>query len=179
MIRKNKKNPWTEEYPAHGTELPFPINNDNTDTLVRVVYVGDYLEKWGPLFQAAGDLCFDLRAAIKKKTMVFPSEMIVIPLGVKFDLPPNLGIKIIPRSSLCKKGLFLANHSGRIDPDYRGEVFAPVYNFTDSPVPIDPGERIVQGEITVLKRVSFQAIQEEELSKTLRGEKGYGSTGKK
>ena len=179
MIKKTKQqNPWTDEFPVHGREVISPVP-EQFDASLRVAYLINYkLEAWGPLIQKAGDLCFDLRAAIAIPLWIYPERLVKIPLGVKFDLPPNIGITIVPRSSLCKSGLFLANHSGRIDPSYRGEVIAPVFNFSDMPVIVEPGQRIVQGEITFLKRVSFETIHDYELSETDRGINGFGSTGK-
>jgi dUTP pyrophosphatase len=146
---------------------------------IRVVYLPHYqLDEWGPLVHDEGNLCFDLRAALKETTFVWPGKAVLIPLGIKFDFPAEYGIRVVPRSSMFKRGLCLANHSARIDCSYRGEVMAPVVNRTQSPVDIMPGERIVQAEISLLRIAKFITISESELSETKRGEGGFGHTGR-
>lgn len=157
------------------------IETHAPETLVRVCYMDNYnLEDWGPLVHEPGNVCFDLRAAVFEEIKVARRDgPVMVPLGVRFDLPRNMGIKIYPRSSLFKKGLFLANHVAVIDPDYRGEVCAVVWHYEDGlPTYIMPGERIVQAEIVFVNRAVFQTVDENGLSETVRGKKGFGSTGR-
>jgi dUTP pyrophosphatase len=172
MIKKDsrldnwvKTGTWTEIEPA--------------GTKIKVAYLDHYdLAKWGPIVQDPENLCFDLRVALQARMHIFPNEISIIKLGVAFDLPKGIGLKIYARSSLCKRGLILANGVGIIDPGYRGEIIAPLINFSDKTVFLTHGERILQAEIAPQRIASFQAIGQDELSDTNRGPNGFGSTGR-
>lgn len=88
--------------------------------------------------------------------------------------PKTYVIKLYVRSSLGKKGLALANGTGIIDSDYRGEIFACLYNRTDDNITINHGERIVQAIVEEYERCT---IVEGKVNDTPRGEGGFGSTG--
>jgi dUTP pyrophosphatase len=158
---------WKEMEKAFGEEL-------------RVVYLDNYkLDEWGPLTYDPENLCFDLRVASTKNIYCYPRTVTTVGLGVKFDLPPNIGLNLYARSSLCKSGLLLANGTGKIDPAYRGELLAPVVNVGNNEcVIIRPGERIVQAEIVYRKPVFFKQIDERQISETKRGDGGFGHTGR-
>jgi dUTP pyrophosphatase len=146
---------------------------------IRVVYLPHYpLEEKGQLMQDPENLCFDLRAAIPETLFIWPGKVMFIPTGVKFDFPPEYGIEIMPRSSMCKRGLCLANHVAQIDPSFRGEVMIPVVNRGISPVSIIKSERLVQAKIAIRRVAVFETITEAELSETKRGEGGFGHTGR-
>jgi len=88
---------------------------------------------------------WDLYAAV---TIVIPPKTTsLVPLGLVVKPQAGTYVKIYARSSLHKQGLMLANGVGIIDPDYCGagdELLAPLYNFTDQPVEVARGNRIVQ-----------------------------------
>lgn len=104
-----------------------------------------------------------------------PGETVLVPLGFKCSFNPDCVLKFYPRSSVGLKGLVLANGTGIIDPDYRGELFAAVVNRTEVPIEIKHGERIVQGIITPFIQ---GIITEGPVDSTARGEGGLGSTGR-
>lgn len=105
---------------------------------------------------------------------ISPRETLMIPLGFKCSFSPTCFLALYVRSSIGIMGLRLANGTGIIDPDFRGELFAVVHNYTDSVIDVKDGERIVQGVLTYFS----QAIVKEDLvDQTERGTGGYGSTG--
>ncbi len=111
------------------------------------------------------------------KTMrlyVQPQEVVMVPLGFKSEFGEDHVLHLHVRSSVGIKGLMLANGTGIVDPDYRGELFAVLYNRTNTAIAIDHGQRIVQG---VLTKFTKAIVTEGAVNDTSRGEKGFGSTG--
>lgn len=102
-------------------------------------------------------------------------ETVLVPLGFKCSFDSTHVLKIYPRSSVGLKGLVLANGTGIVDPDYRGELFAALVNRTSTSIAIKHGERVVQG---ILTPFSQGAVMEGKVDETVRGEGGFGSTGK-
>ena len=85
---------------------------------------------------------------------------------------------IYARSGLaCKKGLAPANKVGVVDCDYRGEVMVALHNHSAEPKTVADGERIAQLMIAPYYVADF--TESAELSDTVRGEGGFGSTGTK
>jgi len=102
-------------------------------------------------------------------------ETIMIPLGYQCEFGKDFVLNLHVRSSVGLKGLILANATGIIDPDYRGDLFACLWNRTNLPLLIEHGQRIVQG---VLLGFSQAHIQEtKNLKESSRGSSGFGSTG--
>lgn len=105
---------------------------------------------------------------------ISPGEAILIPLGFKCSFSTTSFLALYVRSSVGLKGLVLANGTGIVDPDYRGELFAAVRNNSGAVIDVKHGERIVQG---ILTPFSQGIIKEGKVDETLRGEGGFGSTG--
>jgi dUTP pyrophosphatase len=103
------------------------------------------------------------------------NETIMVPLGWQCEFGKNYVLKLHVRSSIGLRGLRLANGTGIIDPDYRGELFACLWNSTDMPIFINHGDRIAQGVLLGFSQANI--IEAEELEKTERGDAGFGSTG--
>jgi dUTP pyrophosphatase len=82
-----------------------------------------------------------------------------------------------PRSSISKTGLLLCNSIGVIDKTYRGELMAFLWNTTSNPVVVKKGERLVQIVAPDMGHIS-RVEQVKSLDQTVRGEGGFGSTGK-
>ncbi|MFC5472069.1 dUTP diphosphatase [Cohnella suwonensis] len=120
---------------------------------------------------------FDLHAAVAEPVVLAPGERALIPTGFAMAMPAELEAQIRPRSGLAyKHGITCLNSPGTIDADYRGEVKVLLVNLGQQPFAIERGERIAQ---MVFQRVPQIAIEEvEELSDTIRGEGGFGHTGK-
>lgn len=105
-----------------------------------------------------------------------PNQTALIPLGFKCQFNEECVLKLFIRSSLAVAGLMLANSTAIIDSDYRGEIFACLYNRLHDPVTIEHGQRIVQGMLIRLDKPIINEVTS--LGKTSRGEGGFGSTGK-
>ena len=125
--------------------------------------------------QAAG---WDLYADISGDYIsLYPGEVRKISTGIAIALPKGTFGAVFARSGLAtKKGLAPANKVGVIDSDYRGEIMVSLYNHSSSAQTIADGERVAQLVITPFLKVEY--TEADELSDTVRGSGGFGSTGK-
>lgn len=120
----------------------------------------------------------DLYACIKESVSFEPGETKLIKTGLAMEIPMGYAGLIYARSGLAsKKGLAPANKVGVIDADYRGEIMVALHNHSTSAVSIEPQERIAQLVITPYLTAHFE--ETDRLSDTVRGEGGFGSTGRK
>lgn len=109
---------------------------------------------------------------------VEPGATEFVQTGLALEVPAGYAGLVYARSGLaCKKGLAPANKVGVIDADYRGEIMVALYNHSSQAVEIEPGERVAQLVITPYLTAVFEETKE--LSDTVRGEGGFGSTGRK
>ena len=124
--------------------------------------------------QAAG---WDLYAL--EETTVVRGASVMIPTGLVCAIPEGWEGQIRCRSSLGKKGMILPNGVGTIDSDYRGElkVLATWIGEGDS-IKLAKGERIAQMLIAPVPNTTYREVSLETLSKTERGEGGFGSSGR-
>lgn len=100
----------------------------------------------------------------------------LIPSGLFLELPSGYEAQIRPRSGLAlKHGVTVLNSPGTIDSDYRGEIKVLLINFGEEDFEIKNGERIAQMIICKHEKATWLVV--EELTETIRGEGGYGSTG--
>ncbi len=121
------------------------------------------------------DAAFDLRSRVD--TRLEPGRSQLVPTGLFIELPIHYEAQVRPRSGLAlKHDIMLTNSPGTIDAGYRGEVGIIMYNGGREPFTIKRGERIAQMVIAALPQVEFQRV--EQLSDSLRGSGGFGSTGK-
>ena len=133
--------------------------------------------------QAAG---FDCCAAVDEPIRIRTGCIYKIPLGFALSLPYGYEAQIRPRSGLSSEGLIMPNSPGTIDADYRGQVHAVVYflpicrgtvlHLAEEMI-INPGDRIAQMVIAPVPDVKFAPCSFDNLSKTARGQRGFGSTG--
>ena len=120
----------------------------------------------------------DLYACAESITEFAPGETKMIPTGLAMEIPVGYAGLIYARSGLAtKKGLAPANKVGVVDSDYRGEVMVSLHNHSTETKTIEPHERIAQLVITPYLTAIFE--EADELSDTVRGEGGFGSTGSK
>ena len=120
---------------------------------------------------------FDLHAAVAEPVVLAPGERKLIPTGFAMAMPKELEAQIRPRSGLAfKHGITCLNSPGTIDADYRGEVKVLLVNLGQEAFAIERGERIAQMVFQTVPQVSLEEV--DELSDTLRGEGGFGHTGK-
>lgn len=130
-----------------------------------------------PTYQTAGASGFDVRAQLENPITLKPMERTMIPTGLSFEIPMGYEIQARPRSGwAAKQGLTLLNTPGTIDADYRGEVKVIVVNLSEAAVTINDQDRCAQFVICPVLQVTFELV--EELSDTVRGAGGFGSTGK-
>jgi dUTP pyrophosphatase len=110
----------------------------------------------------------------KPVLQIAPGETILIPTGFKTEFQAGYVMLLSIRSGTSLDGFSLANGTGIIDSDYRGEIFIPIYNRTSSRRTITNGQRIAQACIVPVIRCE---IEEKTVDITTRGEGGFGSTG--
>ena len=119
----------------------------------------------------------DLYSAMDDVTIA-PHTTVLIKTGIALELPMGFAGLIYARSGLAtKRGLAPANKVGVIDCDYRGEVMVALHNHSEIEQTVSKGERIAQLVITPYVVADFEEATE--LSETVRGEGGFGSTGMK
>lgn len=129
-----------------------------------------------PSYATEGSAGIDIQAAIYKSINLKAGERILIPTGFKVEIPANYEIQIRPRSGLAiKYGISVLNSPGTIDSDYRGEVGVILINHGNTNFKINPLDRIAQMVVTKIVKVNI--ITEGNLSETMRGARGFGSTG--
>lgn len=120
----------------------------------------------------------DLYALPGEAVTVEPHQTVMIHTGLAMEIPEGYAGLIFARSGLAsKRGLAPANKVGVVDSDYRGEFMVALHNHTDEPRTVEGGERVAQLVIVPFIQGSFEVANE--LSETVRGEGGFGSTGKK
>lgn len=119
----------------------------------------------------------DIRAALESSIELAPGERKLIPTGLQMAIPVGLEAQIRPRSGLAiKHGITMLNSPGTIDADYRGEVKVIAINHGSETFVINHGDRIAQ--VVIAPVVQVDSIEVKELDDTVRGEGGFGSTGK-
>ena len=120
----------------------------------------------------------DLRANIEESIALQPGERRLIPTGIHIGLPQGYEAQVRPRSGLAlKHGITCLNSPGTIDADYTGDVGVILINHGQEPFTINDGDRIAQMVIAKYKQVTW--VEVEELQATVRGDGGFGHTGKK
>ena len=119
----------------------------------------------------------DLYACLDEAVTINPGETYMVHTGLAMEIPAGYAGLIYPRSGLAsKRGLAPANKVGVVDPDYRCEFMVALHNHSLTAQTIEPGERIAQLVITPFITANFELT--DELSETVRGEGGFGSTGR-
>ena len=119
----------------------------------------------------------DLYCAEEHEISVCSGQKCSIGTGISMEIPEGYVGLVFARSGLaCKNGLRLCNSVGVIDADYRGEIKVVLHNDSEYVREIKPGERVAQMIVMPYPKVSF--IEVEELSNTVRGESGFGGTGR-
>ena len=118
----------------------------------------------------------DLYACMDEAITINPGETVMVHTGLAMEIPAGHAGLIYPRSGMAsKRGLAPANKVGVVDPDYRGEFMVALHNHSLTAQTVEPNERIAQLVITPFLTASFE--ETDELSDTVRGEGGFGSTG--
>ena len=130
------------------------------------------LPKYETLFSAG----MDLRANLEESILLKPFQRLVVKTGLFISLQQGYEAQIRPRSGLAlKKGITVLNSPGTIDADYRGEIGVILINLSDSDFEINTGDRIAQMIIAKHQTIEWEAV--DKLDESVRGDKGFGSTG--
>ena len=131
-----------------------------------------------PTYATPGSAGLDLRACLDAPLTLQPNAWQLVPTGIAIYLAdPGYAALILPRSGLGHKhGIVLGNLVGLIDSDYQGQLTVSAWNRSDVPFTIDPMERIAQLMIVPVVQAQFNVVSE--FPPSVRGEGGYGSTGK-
>lgn len=145
-----------------------------TPVKVKKLNENAIIPTYGTEFSAGADLY----ALPGEKIVIGAHKTVMIHTGLAMEIPEGYAGLIFARSGLAsKKGLAPANKVGVVDSDYRGEFMVALHNHTDEDKEIEGGERVAQLVIVPFLKAAFDVAYE--LSDTVRGEGGFGSTGKK
>ena len=130
-----------------------------------------------PKYQTLLSAGMDLRAYLEDPIVLKPLQRVLVKTGLFISLHPGYEAQVRSRSGLAlKKGISVLNAPGTIDADYRGEIGVILINLSDSDFMINTGDRIAQMVIAKHETISWKVV--DELDDSLRGDKGFGSTGK-
>ena len=130
-----------------------------------------------PTYKTEGASGMDLMAFIKEPITLKPKSSCLVPTGLSVAFSNNFEIQIRPRSGLAVKyNISVLNTPGTIDSDYRGELKVILFNHGNNNFLINNKDRIAQMILTPVIKIDFELTNE--LPDTIRGESGFGSTGK-
>ena len=130
-----------------------------------------------PSYKTSGASGMDLMAFIEKPIELKPGKSCLVPTGLSVAFSKEYEIQIRPRSGLAaKKNISVLNTPGTIDSDYRGELKIILFNHGSENFMINNNDRIAQMVLTPIIKMELE--EKNELPETIRGEGGFGSTGK-
>ena len=130
-----------------------------------------------PAYKTDGASGMDLMAFINEPITLKPKSSCLVPTGLSVAFSSNFEIQIRPRSGLAaKNSISVLNTPGTIDSDYRGELKVILFNHGNTEFLINNKDRIAQMILTPVIKIDLE--ETDNLPKTVRGESGFGSTGK-
>ena len=130
-----------------------------------------------PTYKTNGASGMDLMAFIVEPIKISPNSSYLIPTGISMAFSEDYEVQIRPRSGLAaKNSITVLNTPGTIDSDYRGEIKIILFNHGKEDFLINNKDRIAQMILTPVIKMDFE--ETDNLPDTLRGEGGFGSTGK-
>ena len=130
-----------------------------------------------PSYKTSGASGMDLMAFIEKPIELKPGKSCLVPTGLSVAFSKEYEIQIRPRSGLAaKKNISVLNTPGTIDSDYRGELKIILFNHGSENFVIKKNDRVAQMVLTPIIKMELE--EKNELPETIRGEGGFGSTGK-
>ena len=146
--------------------------------MVKILIKKTNKEVITPKYKTDGSSGVDLSAFLEKKVVIKPNSSELIPTGLQVAIPEELEIQIRPRSGLAaKESIGVLNSPGTIDSDYRGELKIILFNHSNKDFIINNGDRIAQMVLVPIVKMEFEEV--DSLPNTVRGQGGFGSTGKK
>ena len=130
-----------------------------------------------PTYKTDGASGMDLMALVKEPVNLKPNSSCLVPTGLAVAFSNDFEIQIRPRSGLAaKNSISVLNTPGTIDSDYRGEIKVILFNHGKNDFLINNKDRIAQMILTPVLKMEFE--ETDDLPETVRGEGGFGSTGK-
>ena len=130
-----------------------------------------------PAYKTNGASGMDLMAFIHEPIILKPQSSYLVPTGISVAFSEEFEIQIRPRSGLAaKNNISVLNTPGTIDSDYRGEIKVILFNHGNNEFIINNNDRIAQMILTPVVKMELE--ETETLPETIRGEGGFGSTGK-
>ena len=130
-----------------------------------------------PSYKTSGASGMDLMACIEKPINLKPGKSCLIPTGLSVAFSEKYEIQIRPRSGLAaKNNISVLNTPGTIDSDYRGELRIILFNHSSESFTINNNDRVAQMVLTPVIKMELE--EKNELPDSIRGEGGFGSTGK-
>ena len=130
-----------------------------------------------PAYKTEGASGMDLMALVKEPINLKPNSSCLVPTGLAIAFSSDYEIQIRPRSGLAaKNSISVLNTPGTIDSDYRGEIKVILFNHGKSDFLINNKDRIAQMILTPVIKMDLE--ETDDLPETIRGEGGFGSTGK-
>ena len=130
-----------------------------------------------PEYKTSGASGMDLNAFVEKPVTIKSKTSTLIPTGLSVAFSEDYEIQIRPRSGLAvKNNITILNTPGTIDSDYRGEIKVLIFNHGNVDFIINNGDRIAQMILSPVVKIDLELIND--LPETIRGEGGFGSTGK-
>lgn len=129
-----------------------------------------------PVYMTKGSAGMDVYAFLDEDVIIKPMERVMVPTGIKVEIPEGYEIQVRPRSGLAiKHGITLLNTPGTIDSDFRGEIKIIMINLSNEDFVIKNNERIGQFILNEVYKCVW--VESQELNKTKRGHGGFGHTG--
>ncbi len=130
-----------------------------------------------PEYATQGAAGMDIRAWLPEPVTLHPMERKMIPTGLFLEIPEGYEVQVRPRSGMAiKHGITCLNSPGTIDSDYRGEIKIILINLSSEPHIITGGDRIAQMIVAKVEKANLISVKK--LESTVRGEGGFGHTGK-
>ena len=130
-----------------------------------------------PAYKTEGASGMELMASVKEPINLKPQTSCLVPTGISLAFPSEYEIQVRPRSGLAaKNNISVLNTPGTIDSDYRGEIKIILFNLGNEDFLINDKDRIAQMILTPVIKMNFE--ETDNLPETVRGEGGFGSTGK-
>ena len=130
-----------------------------------------------PSYKTKGASGMDLMAYLKNPINLKPGKSCLVPTGLSVAFPDEYEIQIRPRSGLAaKNNISVLNTPGTIDSDYRGELKVILFNHGNEIFTINNNDRVAQMVLSPIIKMELEETNE--LPESIRGERGFGSTGK-
>ena len=144
---------------------------------IRVLLEGGRI----PEYKNPGDAGADVRVVPNLESedgfyLICPGDTVMLSLGFRVAIPDGWEIQVRSRSGLAKKGLVVSNSPGTIDSGYRGPCMVLLHNQSRELFRVEPYERIAQFVVKRAPQAEF--LKCSTLDDTVRGDGGFGSTGK-